>query len=359
MTDFTQSMTDFTQSMTDFTQKYDGFYAKYDKMPAEKTQKKCEKYCCDTCGFITVNKTDYKRHVSSNKHKNLPAQSSYICNFCKKIYSSRQYLWKHKKICKNIEISPVKPSKNDDVMSSDEESDDDNDDNESQQSNTIQPNPTNIIINKDVLLQILSDNQEFKKMMIEQNEKIIELSQTANPVDTNNNITNNNIVTTTNNNNNTQNNNFNLNIFLNETCKNAVNWTDFIQGIEITPEDLLRTGEMGFVNGVSHLIIKELKELSVEMRPIHNTDSKRKTVYVRDDSSWEVQEDYKRFVQAAGVISDKTKLAWIKTNDDNLSEEDDNALMKACVNMAATTEHMEKIPKIANKVLREVIVNKK
>jgi hypothetical protein len=205
---------------------------------------------------------------------------------------------------------------------------------------------------------IIEDNQDYKKILVEQNthileqnDKLIELSQKNQIVAA--------TASTNTINNTTNNTQFNLNVFLNEKCKDAVNWTDFIKGIVITKEDLLRTGEMGFVNGMSHIIIENLKKLSEDKRPLHNTDCKRRTIYLHDDGTWEVQENYSKFEKAADMISDKTKIVWINTNDDGLSIEEDNALMKACVNMATTTAHLEKIPKIFNNVVKEVVVNKR
>jgi hypothetical protein len=306
----------------------------------EKPQKTQKQYECKSCLLITSNKADFFRHLTTRKHKTMTH-----CNECKRIYSSRQSLWSHKKKCKNttLQNSVVTDIQPNTVQSSEE------------------IEIPSVTVDKDAFLQLIRnnrdlilDNREFKKMLLEQNEKMIELAQTNRVVPTNNTNTINN--TTNNNTNNTQ---FNLNVFLNEKCKDALNWTDFIKGIVITKEDLLRTGAMGFVNGMSHIIIENLKKLSEDKRPLHNTDCKRRTIYVRDDGTWEVQENYSKFEKAADMISDKTKIVWISTNDDGLSIEEDNALMKACVNMATTTAHLEKIPKIFNNVVKEVIVNKR
>jgi hypothetical protein len=353
---------------------------------------------CELCEHITSKKSDYAKHLSTRKHKMMTQKIKddkklpvLCCESCDKGYSSRQALWRHKKLCEKTATNvssfvaggsiPLQPfhkksecNKNavdavegdaDASDMSDEDGDtdsiiavvsdvDDDDADGSGDGSEDNTKSARITIDKDVLLQILCDNREFKKIMIEQNEKMIELLQADSS--NRNMVTNNNV---TNNNNNTNNNQFNLNVFLNEKCRDAVNWTDFIKGIELTKEDLLRTGEMGFVNGMSHIIIENLKKLSEDKRPLHNTDCKRKTVYIRDDGTWEVQEDYRKFGQAAGMISDKTKIVWINTNDEHLSIEEDDALMRACCRMAATTEHMEKIPKIVNNVIREVIVKKK
>jgi spore coat protein CotF len=142
-----------------------------------------------------------------------------------------------------------------------------------------------------MFMEIIKDNQEIKNLLIEQNNKVLELHKENNNlinklvekdfVTNNNNNTTNNTTTTTNNN------KFNLNFFLNETCKDAMNMKEFISNIKITFEELLNIGDTGFVTGVSDIFIKRLRDLDVSKRPIHCTDVKRDTIYLKDEDKWD------------------------------------------------------------------------
>lgn len=317
----------------------------------QKTQTKPKEYCCGFCHFLSSNKKDYNRHLSTNKHKNnikgenmgkqeekgeQTPPKKYNCEICD--YNTKDFT-KYKRHCNTIRHKNLQQDVN-------------------AQPKDISNN--NITIDKDVFLQIVNDNQEFKKMLIDQNNQILEQNQQIIELSKHNHI-----VSTTNNNNTTNNNTinnnqrFNLNVFLNEECKNAINWTDFINSIELSKDDLLSNGSQGFVNGISNIIISNLKQLDVYERPIHCTDLKRKSVYIRDENNWDLQDNYNKFESATQKISDKTKNVWVRSiENDNLSIHEDTALMIACKEMLTTSEHLEKVPKIANNIMKEVTIEK-
>jgi len=140
-------------------------------------------------------------------------------------------------------------------------------------------------------MDLVSQNQEFKQMMIEQNKTIVELA---------------NKTTIVNNNNTTNNNKFNLNIFLNEKCKDALNITDFVDSLQLQLGDLEETGRLGYVQGISRIFINGLKQLDVYKRPIHCSDAKRETLYVKDNNSWEKEDtDKKKITRAIRHVSIK------------------------------------------------------
>jgi hypothetical protein len=178
--------------------------------------------------------------------------STYICE-CKKEYKTNSGLWKHKKKC-NFE--------------------------EKIEENNISP---------ELILNIIQQNQEFKDLLLEQNKTIIELSKNS----TTNNINSNNKT-------------FNLHVFLNETCKDAMNIMDFVDSIKIQLTDIESIGELGFVNGMSKLIIKNLNALAENMRPVHCNDPKRDSLYVKDANVWEKEDsDNKKIKKAIKYISHK------------------------------------------------------
>jgi len=226
-------------------------------------QNQQSKYYCNYCDYSTSRKCNYTDHLSSRKHylativTDKSAKSAiislsdnkdnYICNICSKMYYNRSGLWKHnKKGC----ITQDKQEIND---------------------------------YKELIFAVIKDNQEMKQIMLE--------------VVKNNNVTNNNNISNCNNNNNNK--SFNLQFFLNETCKDAMNIMDFVNSVNLQLSDLEDVGEVGFVNGISNIIIKNLKTLDVQKRPLHCSDVKREVLYVKDEDKWEKEQDDKPKVRKA------------------------------------------------------------
>ena len=250
-----------------------------------KSAKTTKYYNCDSCDFITKRKNDYNRHLLTTKHKaiiegNIKAEKRIICN-CGKEYKNRHGLSRHKKNC---DYKPIEEPIREDIG----------------ELTKIEPN-----IN--MFIDIIKENQEIKKLLLEQskqlfeqNNKVSEQNKQVIELHKENNILINKLVekesimTINNNNNNTTNNNnqsFNLNFFLNETCKDAMNMKEFIDNIKVTFEELLTIGNTGFVNGVSDIFIKRLKDMDITKRPIHCTDLKRETIYLKEDNEWNKDEN--------------------------------------------------------------------
>ena len=226
------------------------------------SEKSQASFMCEKCDYITSRRNDYDKHMTTSKHKNvyqcLPVnKKSRICE-CGKTYSCKQTLYVHKKKCNIFEK---------DINKSQPESTD-----------------TNII------LQLIKQNDNFKnlildqtKIFMEQNTKIID---TFSEAIKHNSITNNNTNNTVNSNNKT----FNLQVFLNEDCKDAMNINEFIESINFQLSDLEHMGQVGYVEGISNIIIKNMKALDVTKRPVHCTDQKRETIYIKDEGVW-IKED--------------------------------------------------------------------
>ena len=221
------------------------------------------KYCCDNCNIKTNNKKDYEKHILSAKHSkltnvnkeltDLPQKEIKLVNFkctnCNKNYKSRVGLWKHKQQCSKIENNEDKSDKIQEL--------------------------------KEFMKYLMQENSELKTMMM----KVIENG-------TNNNHSHN---TTTN----SHNKSFNLQFFLNETCKDAMNIMDFVDSIQLQLSDLEKVGEIGYVEGISKIITSNLKALDVEKRPIHCTDKKREVLYIKDENKWEKEDDDKKKLRKA------------------------------------------------------------
>lgn len=227
-------------------------------------------YFCEICDFKCSKSSNYDKHLSTQKHKtqffnvssnpkNAENAKSYSCEKCGKKYKDNSGLWRHKKKC-NI-ILKVDTEKN--IFS-------DKIDNELVNQMVAQNN------------EILKENAELKSIMLESQEKMMEVIKNGT----------NNII------NNTKN-KFNLNIFLNENCKNAMNLTDFVNSLTLKLNDLEKMSQLGYVNGMSNLIANNLNEMEITQRPIHCTDKKRQTIYIRDEDMWKRELDGKPNVKNA------------------------------------------------------------
>ena len=213
---------------------------------------------CELCNYTTINIKDYNKHLSTSKHQDMVngnTTTEYKCD-CGKYYTCRGNLWRHKKTCNN------NSTKND---------------------NTNLSNTLSV----ELVIELVKNNKELQELMREDRKMFMdEIRQLkAQNVISNSNIQNANTISNTSNNA-----NFNLNFFLNEQCKNAVNLTEFIESLVVTAEDFERTGKLGFVDGISKIFLKGLRELDVYSRPIHCTDLKRESIYVKQDNVW-VKED--------------------------------------------------------------------
>jgi hypothetical protein len=134
---------------------------------------------------------------------------------------------------------------------------------------------------KQLIMMLIKDNSDFKEMLFEQHKIIMKICENSNS--TINNIN--------------SNNSFNLQFFLNETCKDAMNMMDFVESIQLQLSDLERIGEVGYVNGISNIIVQHLKELDITKRPVHCTDKKREVMYIKDNNKWEKEEDEKKNIR--------------------------------------------------------------
>jgi hypothetical protein len=226
---------------------------------------------------------------------------------------------------------------------------------------------TKNIIDGEFIIKMCRENQEFKTLLIEQQNQVMEL-QKENNILLNKmvEISQTTLITPSiinNNHNNTTNNQFNLNIFLNETCKNAINFTDFIDNIHVTDDDLENNAKMGFVGGMTKIIIDNLKQLELTNRPIHCTDIKRETIYVKDEEQWE--KDASKEVLQKGIqeITRKNmcKLSeWRENNpeyNDMETELGEKSIVMQQTSMAGTKRE-EFYPKIIKNIAKETNLEK-
>jgi len=276
----------------------------------QKIPKNPENYCCVSCDYNTSSKKDYNKHLSTRKHQNRDLenkieqnrteksdmlQSNLVCDQCNKSYLSRSGLWNHKKKCSE------KTSQLENRLIAAKES-----------------GHLTDITNPEIIIEILKQNQEFKTLIIEQQKiqieqqkenkelisKVLELSRE--PTMINHGTVNNNQKQ------------FNLQFFLNDTCKDAITIKQFIDNIQISLEDLESVGRNGYVKGISDIVLKELHTLDVTKRPIHCTDIKRDTIYLKEEDAWNRDDkDNTKLKNVIRVVEDKNwrKIpAWQQEN---------------------------------------------
>jgi hypothetical protein len=303
----------------------------------EKLQKVAKTFCCEKCEYITIRKSSFSKHLLTLKHESLTSVnknkvakvakvaktpkmantsnsnvSQHVCAKCSKTYKSRVGLWYHLKKCDKL---PQLTESDINVM-----------DNDSLKNSTV--------------LEIVKQNQEFKELIV----GLIK--------DKNNTIINN----TTNTNHN--NNQFNLNFFLNEQCKDALNMDEFLNTIVIQLTDLENSLALGYSDGLSKIIVTGLNALDLHKRPIHCSDLKRETLYIKEGNIWEKDnEDRKKIKRVICAVERKTigKLAeWPKSHPNSLigSHQDNTTYMKIVRQVSGGD--LEKAEMNLNKIIKNI-----
>jgi hypothetical protein len=308
------------------------------------------KYTCEKCYYNTSNKKDYNKHILTRKHLNRTALNNleqekgepekFICKNCNKTYKARNSLWYHEQKCKknectlnqiNIDSSITDPSDNIIQLLLKENSD-----------------------FKNIIMEVIKSNTELQKQNQDFQKHMVDVCQKIQPGTINN--TNSNNINTTNNK------TFNLQFFLNEECKDAMNMSEFINSIQLKISDLENIGKNGYVEGVSNIIIKHLNDTDVNKRPIHCSDAKRETLYVKEENKWEkdTQETNQMLTAVRGVNKKNYQMlnTWKETHPkctDSKSNQCDEYMKIVSKVMDGDVENINKVIK---KVAKEVVIDK-
>jgi hypothetical protein len=299
-------------------------------------QKVAKKYYCNICNYNTSRKSSYDKHILSRKHTDGNISQPKVanncdninkCELCNKFYKNRSGLWKHKQQCKKLNHIDV---------------------NSNQEYNLIP-----------LVLELVKQNSEFKELIFEQNKQLIEISKEKTIHNSNNN--------TSNSHNTTNNNHFNLNLFLNERCKNAMNINEFVEQIPVSIHDLEDTARLGYVEGISRIFIKGLKKLEINERPIHCSDVKRETVYIKEGNVWEKDDsDKSKLTNAIRKVGHKNIRMipeWKKQYpdcEDYYSNKNDLYLKIVNQSMCGGSEEETEMNynKIKKNIIKQVIIDK-
>jgi len=311
---------------------------------------------CETCDYSTCNKYDFAKHLTTVKHKfailatnrqllateiaiscdksqnDICRKSSntkqYTCDDCGRRYKDKSGLWKHNKKCAKKEQLDIY---------------------EENMKIILQDN-TKEFDNNELIKELMKQNQEFKSMLVEQNNKLMDLAKEGKYIT----------------NNNTTNNNFNLHFFLNEKCKDALNIMDFVKSLQLQLKDLETTGRLGYIEGITKIFIKGLQDLDICKRPIHCSDLKRETIYVKDHDIWEKDGEKQKMKLAIKHIAHKNVLKipeWQEQNPlykdaESTVSEDYMKIVSQSMGGFTEEEDDENMNKIIKNVSKEVVIDK-
>jgi regulator of replication initiation timing len=299
--------------------------------------KEVKLFQCEICDFTSSKISNYKAHLLSSKHKKndkmmtsddkktaKEAEPIFTCE-CGKEYKHRQGLWKHKKICSE-------PFETNQIISENA--------------------PTDEPTLKEMFLKVVEQNQAI---LLENQEMRKLLSETIPKIGN------------TTNNNNTTNNQFNLQFFLNEQCKDALNIGDFVEQIKLQLSDLDMIGRVGYVEGMSKIFMRNLHALDVFKRPIHCSDLKRETLYIKDKDSWEKENDENvKITRAIKEVEHKNIKQLPQWREENPSAEDTETkkhmeyqkILLEAMGGSTMEDDNKKREKIVRNIAKEVVINK-
>ena len=296
---------------------------KINNQMVEKNAEKCQIFVCELCHFRCSKESNYKKHIDTIKHKMVTNGNKKMPNdvdenfscICGNIYKYRPGLTRHKKVCAMVMNGLYQScdNKNDTTNGNDKKYEIDK--NDEIQNNVCSDNK--ITITSEMFMVLIKNSEEMMKVIKEQQEQIKEQQEQIITIIPK-------IGNTTNNTNNTTNTNFNLNVFLNEKCKDALNMSDFIDSLKITLEDLLFSKTNGITRGITDVMIKGLKQLDIYRRPIHCTDIKRDIMYIKDEDTWQKDENHDMMKNTIIKIADKERTAlqeWAINNPDWIETE--------------------------------------
>ena len=303
-------------------------------MATKNSAKLGNKYYCDICDYMCCYNSDYKKHLLTRKHKiatngnkNVIQNSAHICDICNKEYRDRTGLWRHKKRC-NSHIS------------------------DNHQSSNLESAGACIDIDKELFVKMLLENQDIMKGVIMKNQDVMEKMMEVLPHMGGNTISN------MTNSHNTTNNQFNIQMFLNDHCKNAMNLTDFIQSLPITSETYDSTIENGLTKTITNMMVNGLNDMDILDRPIHCTDASRKTLYVKDADNWEKDNELLHIIKGIRELSLKQRTMINKWKEVNEGWKTDDKLQSRMTSLVFNSmTQIENDEKETSKIIKSISKN--
>jgi hypothetical protein len=313
-------------------------------METKKLPEIAKKYSCKLCDYACSKIYEYEKHVATRKHEKKAngnfletagnpkvARKQYQCEKCEKIYKSKGGLWKHNKTCANAQNGSTNNHKDKDLIQL-----------------LMKENADIKNMFQTILVDVVKSNKELQMQILE----TVKHTSTTNTIISNNT-------------NNSHNKTFNLQFFLNEQCKDAMNLSEFVKSITLQLSDLESVGKLGYVEGISNIMIKKLSEMDIYKRPVHCSDAKRETLYVKDEDCWEKEpENNPRLRKAIRYISKKNSdllTAWSDKNPaskNNQSKENNKYMVIIQQAMGGSGEIADNENKIIKKLAKVFLIEK-
>jgi hypothetical protein len=320
---------------------------------------KIPKFACEHCHTKTNNKKDFEKHLLTAKHQKwalgdkndllgdtfFPKKEVHTCEKCNRQYKSRNGLWKHTKIClEEVEIVELNQLSQDENYTENMIITHQNNHNNHNNNKTDDINQLTSLV-----IEVVKNNSEFQKQMLDMCKN---MQSTI--------ISNSNCNNTTNNNN-----TFNLQVFLNEYCKDAMNISEFIDSFDLQISDLESVGKLGYIEGMSNIIINKIKELDVSKRPIHCSDLKREIIYIKDDDIWEREDtNNSKFRKVIRKVTGKNIGMLTDWRDKypecmDIESEYNDIYMKLMLSAMGGSDTEGNENKIMKKIAKHVVIDKK
>jgi len=305
------------------------------------------KITCEKCAFVCSKQSDYEKHLMTRKHKmetngnkwkqNISESIAAAdvernsCNICNKHYKTRSGLWKHMKICSHIKDNNTETV-------------------------TLIPNhmydtsSEEIKILTNLVLEMVKSNTELQKQNHELQKQVIHVCNNTS-INSHNNHSNNKT--------------FNLHFFLNEQCKDAMNMSDFVNTFELQLADLESVGDLGYVEGISKIIVERLNSMDIYKRPMHCSDAKRETLYIKDEDKWEKEERHnpklRKAIQTVSFKNMKLVNTWSDTYPESKNSEsrmNDRYMKLIKQSTGGNGETAENENKIIRRIAKEIVIEK-
>lgn len=315
-------------------------------------------YSCECCDYKTDNKYHYKTHEASKRHiKRIQESKCNLqpnqCSLCNRILSSSKNLWRHKQSCKGSLHCG-------ETIDQPEE--------EQYAREPVPGNPPKTIINEELVLELLKNNKEIQQVMIQQQKDVqtFMMEIMKNGIGGNNHTNSNNNAYIYNNNNN-NNKTFNIQFFLNEYCKNAIDINDFVKSLDYSTKNLEENMKLGYVGGITKLMTDKIKVTPIDQRPMHCCDEKREKLYIKNKGVWITGTDSKEKLQQ--IIADiannnyRTFQQWVRENPscvilDTPAYEKYMNIYKGVIGSRSDEEEIKHVKKILNNIVEDIVIEK-
>lgn len=290
----------------------------------------CSRFYCKKCDYSTSKKSSWNKHLKTKKHcdekpgiiyqniPKLPKTKKFECNYCEKSYSHRPALYRHRKICKKyIEKQLFEKFQQKQYQKYEKEK------KEEKEKEEVKNLKSEITELKSIMKDMILSQKDIMDSQIDRDKAIVKLAETK-AISTSQTVYNN-----------CNNRNMTINVFLNEQCKDALNLTDWVQNIKVTLEDLEYTKDNGFVDGVTNIITKQLRDLKPTERPIHCSDKKRLQFYVKDNDEWTKDTNNKKLDETLRDVKLKLPKSLTEWEKMNPTYKNDPQLMDEWMNIMA------------------------